>query len=263
MKRTTGKATVGFTLIELLVVIAIIAILAAILFPVFQKVRENARRTACISNGKQIGLAALQYAQDTDELMVSGWYGTNGYNGSTNFSTADNSPHYKWMDAIYPFTKSEAIYNCPDKTGNTYVYYQKITDPNGDGSHYGSYGINTSYYLVGDGQTAPAGSADSSTSMAKIALPSTTYWFLETGGNYETPWLNRACTNKLGSDQGVPTVVNSCTNNVVYARHTERTVVIFCDGHAKALRIDTAPGDLLEASPADANVLRNFTVEDD
>ena len=76
MKRhKSGFTRSGFTLIELLVVIAIILILAAILFPVFARARENARRTACISNMKQIGLAVGQYAQDFDELLPApnGW----------------------------------------------------------------------------------------------------------------------------------------------------------------------------------------------
>ena len=79
-----NHAKKGFTLIELLVVIAIIAILAAILFPVFQKVRENARRASCQSNMKQLGLAFIQYTQDSDEKMPPGYWNSASNPGKTN-----------------------------------------------------------------------------------------------------------------------------------------------------------------------------------
>ena len=90
----------GFTLIELLVVIAIIAILAAILFPVFQKVRENARRTACLSNTKQLAIAAIQYEQDADEKTPGG----SDHNGLGS----------GWAGQIYPYVKSVGVFKCPD-----------------------------------------------------------------------------------------------------------------------------------------------------
>ena len=89
----------GFTLIELLVVIAIIAILAAILFPVFARAREQARKTSCLSNLKQIGLASHMYAQDYDELFP-----------------VDNhicNPHLRLLNEIMPYVKNYQIFYCP------------------------------------------------------------------------------------------------------------------------------------------------------
>ena len=97
----------AFTLIELLVVIAVIALLAAILFPVFARARENARRTSCLSNLKQIGLAVMQYVQDYDEKYPSGELTPflGGYIGGTG-----------WAGDLFPYTKSVQIFKCPSET---------------------------------------------------------------------------------------------------------------------------------------------------
>ncbi len=106
----------GFTLIELLVVIAIIAILAAILFPVFQKVRENARRASCASNEKQLGIAFTQYAQDADEgyPLISYQNPAGGVSPFTNSCGTVKEDQVGWAEAIYPFVKSTGAYRCPD-----------------------------------------------------------------------------------------------------------------------------------------------------
>ncbi len=95
----------GFTLIELLVVIAIIAILAAILFPVFARARENARKANCLSNLKQIGSAAMMYAQDYDEVTVPAYFYENGSACPANLTG--------WWKLLESYTKNEQVKVCP------------------------------------------------------------------------------------------------------------------------------------------------------
>jgi prepilin-type N-terminal cleavage/methylation domain-containing protein/prepilin-type processing-associated H-X9-DG protein len=114
----------GFTLIELLVVIAIIAILAAILFPVFARARENARKAQCTSNMKQLALACLMYSEDYDGKMPRhgwGWWEQAAYcednpPGTTNkwdWYPCGNRSMATWRSIIYPYVKNAGIYNCP------------------------------------------------------------------------------------------------------------------------------------------------------
>lgn len=105
----------GFTLIELLVVIAIIAILAAILFPVFARAREKARTASCQSNMKQITLGVLMYSQDYDERIPElRFYPPNGYT----YQNGTTGSCYFWVEAIQPYLKNYQIWNCPSRSQN-------------------------------------------------------------------------------------------------------------------------------------------------
>lgn len=114
-RRSTSN---GFTLIELLVVIAIIAILAAILFPVFARARENARRSACQSNLKQIGLGMAQYTQDYDEKL-------------TPLARWDGAADIRWTSLLQPYVKSTQLFSCPSNSSTT-----DITNGGGARNHY-------------------------------------------------------------------------------------------------------------------------------
>jgi prepilin-type N-terminal cleavage/methylation domain-containing protein/prepilin-type processing-associated H-X9-DG protein len=111
----------GFTLIELLVVIAIIAILAAILFPVFAKAREKARQSSCLSNVKQITLGMLQYAQDYDERMVP---------AAMYWSTPN---YWTWMYLLQPYIKNSQILTCPSSTATGWNGSTNTTQTTGYG----------------------------------------------------------------------------------------------------------------------------------
>ena len=263
MKHFTPKQK-GFTLIELLVVIAIIAILAAILFPVFQKVRENARKASCQSNLKQIGLALVQYSQDADEKLVPSWVGDP-------FNSDNTGAKYKWMDAIFPFVKSNGVFHCPDDSGDTVATGPTVTStgnyiragvggangdalPTGVSSYnqgFGSYAINSSGW--NDGVVANRGPGQANAqALSDLQSPATTIDVTDSDGGYSVtaPLNSNLAIKTVGTYQaiglaGAPTVADG---HVALARHGAPDLcnTLYCDGHVKSQRI----GDLFAVNAA-------------
>jgi len=246
MKNRVLKTRVrrGFTLIELLVVIAIISILAAILFPVFARARENARRSSCQSNMKQIGLGLIQYSQDYDEMLTRSHYGTSANSPST-------GTNWKWMDAIYPYVKSEQIFTCPSDSSTTskYTYVQ----PGGATSsgNLGSYAANSTRINIGaaNQQIGPARDNDN-VSLSALQEPVTTLWvadmFNDNAASGGPAWGNH--------HRFIPTAFGGMTLNTtvsprrlvrtggfsadIVERHLDTTNVLYTDGHVKAVKLD-------------------------
>ncbi len=214
----------GFTLIELLVVIAIIAILAAILFPVFQKVRENARRATCQSNMKQIGLATLQYVQDYDEDCVPRTVNVN------------NNEGHPWEQLVQPYIKSENVFQCPSNPRKDLNQYSA------DGSISGF----VSYSANHDGSIRdvkdPASGNIPPLAYAAIVSPAQTIDVVEFTGQY----------TDFYPDAGYFTIFSYYTSDpgqpygVLFAGHTGFSNYLFSDGHVKSLRpyatLDKADG---------------------
>jgi prepilin-type N-terminal cleavage/methylation domain-containing protein/prepilin-type processing-associated H-X9-DG protein len=235
----------GFTLIELLVVIAIIAILAAILFPVFAQAREKARQASCLSNCKQIGLASNMYVQDYDETFP----GHDWQKGNGRFTLPDGRSfdgHVGWALQFYPYVKNQNVYVCPSDE-NPRLQYADDGKKNPYANEWGkpfpmSYGENAEIYL----RLPPL-------PLAAITFPAETYWIADINGwhpvgfhqnysgdakelygpnHFNRMRFSKNCAGLINTG-GLVGVPPDHPNPGGCARHNEGNIIVFADGHAK------------------------------
>jgi prepilin-type N-terminal cleavage/methylation domain-containing protein/prepilin-type processing-associated H-X9-DG protein len=247
----------AFTLIELLVVIAIIAILAAILFPVFAQAREKARQTACLNNTKQLALGIQMYSQDYDETLPVAGYGA--------------QCRGRWQWQVYSYVKNMGVFTCPNLSDNPWTTAQ-ATNPCGGptvgGDDKGGYGWN--YALQSDGTGMTNLDKAPGYALSQIAKPADTIIVGDTGfpiadGTAATAsgWAMLAADPRKTAADGFsqpglypqfrhPAVQ---TKTVAGSRKLPidgRMTFCFLDGHAKNLSIGTA---MQSATTEDGNAL--------
>lgn len=208
--RSKSYGNKGFTLIELLVVIAIISLLAAILFPVFSRARENARKSSCANNLKQIGIGLAQYAQDYDETMPGVTLGGTG------------TP--RWHDLLQPYMKSRQVFKCPSNsstttfTGSTGTWFNHYL---GNGNNVGSGSTpGTGFNFRRPLDATDAAGVALTTSLADIQKPAETIAVSENQGTRNSSNLYSTST----------------AGGMDFTNHLSSTNFLFVDGHVKSLK---------------------------
>jgi prepilin-type N-terminal cleavage/methylation domain-containing protein len=262
----------GFTLIELLVVIAIIAILAAILFPVFAQARAKARQAVCISNVKQLGLGFMMYVQDYDENFPYWAWGNSSTNAPCTGNVACGHFESIWFNAIYPYVKNAGVYACPNANDHSTISQNAMwnwVSNGGNNTYLGQYNIVSGLWTapINYGMSEPLeqgslfGNYGSPTTDAALTFPAQTLLFgdcavgltaegppssaTDPNGNIvlervaypNTPadcWPNTNTCGAANSDDNALAGFPAVFDS--QARHTAGDVVGFADGHAKWLR---------------------------
>lgn len=266
----------AFTLIELLVVIAIISILAAILFPVFARARESARRASCLSNMKQMGIGITMYTQDYDDHMPAAAFQNEDGIREFIYPSGSASVNATWYFVIQPYVKNYQIFNCPsaDKdlyyrgsytTTLSYSYNYRMPTPaklpgmSGGACNDSNWNCGVHMGIDSTGSEGARGA-----NLAAIEDPSGTIAIIDGStsrvqfyhgaaqmANEETVHYTGLCTDYFPG-------LNSSYTRCARARHLGTINTLFVDGHAKAM-----PWKTILGSDSDPNVVKYWTTASD